>query len=409
MATRSLSAAKAGLSRWARSARNSHLAGRDFTELVVEPSPVGILDGDPLLRLGIDREQLSDTAGEIEFSGKTQYLGGAHAVVTHTVDDTNQYLSGCIDAMDRYGIKATLFVTTGYQPMMSQLWPRLRQAIENGHEIGAHSRRHPCPVPDSSFSCFRALTAYEIEGSRQDILDHTGQTHVWSWAYPCGLCAGCDFVRRKLAHAGYIVARTYPNEVEGRHEVPDLQTYDSNPYAARYTQIAQKSYSKVIPKRGEVTISGRTDMPVLNAKFDEVYAAGGIYSFVSHPQMLDYGPDGFYERHLAHVGGRTDVWYVPLGPLYAYRALSEKTSVQTLIAKDAVARFAVCNQFDPKVYNGSITLKFRTDTAPRVFAGRKELSERPAGSSSRWDEEYFQRTNGQFLVTVRPNTVLEFR
>ena len=65
--------------------------------------------------MGIDREQLSDTAREVRLPGKTQYLDGAHAVVTHTVDDTNQYLSGCIDAMDRYGIKATLFVTTGYQ------------------------------------------------------------------------------------------------------------------------------------------------------------------------------------------------------------------------------------------------------------------------------------------------------
>jgi peptidoglycan/xylan/chitin deacetylase (PgdA/CDA1 family) len=409
MAMHPLTAAKAGLKQWVRSARNSHLAGRDFTELLTRPSPVGSLAGDPLLRLGIGGDELVDAAPGVEFTGKARYLNGASAVVTHTVDDTNEYLPACLDAMDRYSIKATLFVTTGYQPMMSQLWPRLRQAIANGHEIGAHSRRHPCRIPDSSLFCFRALTRYEIEGSRQDILDHSGQSYVWSWAYPCGHCAGREFIQRKLAHAGYLVARTYPDELEGRHEAPDLQTYDSNPYAVRYTQIAQKSYSKMVPKRGEVTISGRTDVPVLNAKFDEVHSAGGIYTFVSHPQMLEYGKDAFYERHLAHVGGREDVWYVPLGPLYAYRVLSEKSTVQPLMAKNAVARFAVFNRLDSRIYKGSITLKFRNSAGLRAFAGGRELSEQAAGPVRRWDGEYFRRTNGDLLVTVRPNTVVEFR
>ena len=38
----------------------------------------------------------------------------------------------------------------------------------------------------------------------------------------------------------------------------------------------------------------------------------------------------FYERHLAHISRRRDIWYVPMGPLYAYRAIHERTEVRPL-------------------------------------------------------------------------------
>ena len=93
--------------------------------------------------------------------------------------------------------------------------------------------------------------------------------------------ANRKFVQRKIAGARYVMARAYPAEFQNRHAVPDLQSYDANPYAARYTQIVQKGYSKNDSKGQEVAISGRTDVTALNRKFDEVSAAGGIYSFVS--------------------------------------------------------------------------------------------------------------------------------
>jgi peptidoglycan/xylan/chitin deacetylase (PgdA/CDA1 family) len=375
---------------------------------MAEPSPVGEVPGDPLTRLQVSRDEFDDSAGRVEFLGKSQYLNGARAVVAHTVDDSSEYLPGCLDVMDRYGIKATAFVTTGYRSLMPRLWPRLRQAIADGHEIGSHSRRHPCRIRDTAFYCFRALTWDEIDGSRRDILEHTGQPYVWSWAYPCGNCANHQFIQRKIAQAGYLTARAYPDELLDHHVAPDLQTYDSNPYSARYTQVVQKGYTKVVPNKGELAISGQTDVTQLNAKFDEVYAACGIYSFLSHPQMLDYGRDSFYERHLSHLGGREDVWYVPMGPLYAYRALFEQTRVQGLKPEGTLARFAVFNRLDGKIYNGSITLRFRINMSPRVMVAGKELSECAAGPVKRWDGQYFRTDGKDLLVTIRPNTILEF-
>lgn len=257
--------------------------------------------------------------------------------------------------------------------------------------------------------CLGRFTIDEIEGSREDILRNTGQPHVWSWAYPCGNCADRKFVQRKIARAHYVAARAYPDEFQNHHAVLDLQDYASNPYAARYTQIVQKGYSKFASKGREVAILGRTDPAALNGKFDEVAAAGGIYSFVSHPQMLDYGTDAFYERHLAHIGGRADLWYVPMGPLYAFRTLSMETKVRQLRSASGAARFAVYSALDPKIYNGSITFEFETRVPVTVLAHGRKLAEHRPGPVTRWDGEYLRSAGKNLLITVRPNTLLEFR
>ncbi len=385
-----------------------NLTWRDLTSFAAMPPRFGVIPGDPLSRLGITADEIVSARGPVRFGGTTRYLNAAHAVVTHSIDDTTEWLPACLDVMDRYGIKSTVFVTTQFEPLMSRLWPRLRQAISDGHEIGSHSRRHPCRAPDSLPFCLGRFTSDEIEGSRDDILRNTSQPHVWSWAYPCGNCANRKFVQRKIARARYVVARAYPAEFQNRHAVPDLQSYDPNPYAARYTQIVQKGYSKIVGKGQEVAISGRTDLTALNDKFDEVSAAGGIYSFVSHPQMLDYGPDSFYERHLAHVGGRAGVWYVPMGPLYAYRTLSTETLTRQLRPTGTATRFAVYNSLDPKIYNGSITLEFQTRMRVTPIANGKKLAEHASEPVTRWGGEYFRCRGHSLLVTVQPNTLLEF-
>lgn len=324
-------------------------------------------------------------------------------MVVHTIDDSSEYVKDALDAMDKYDIKATVFVSTQVEPI-SSLWPRLRQAIANGHEIGSHSRRHQCQWPDTFLFCVAAYTDFEVSGSTNDILANTPQPYVWAWAYPCGNCADRAFAQWKLARAGYLTARPYPGEVQDLHNLPDLQTYDSNPYYARYTQVVQK--------RGGIAKSGRTNVPELNAKFDEVYRRGGIYSFLSHPQWLDFGPDKFYEQHLAHVGGRPDVWYVPMGPLYAYRTVREETQVRSLAPMGASARFAVYNELDPKIFTNSITLEFSLPKSAKhivILTKGMQIPEKAQGLTDRWGAEYYRRDGQTVFVTVRPNTVLEFQ
>jgi peptidoglycan/xylan/chitin deacetylase (PgdA/CDA1 family) len=350
-------------------------------------------------------------SGPVKFIGKTKYLNNARAIVAHTIDDSTKYVSACIDAMDKYGIKATIFVSTEQDPapedrffnqlQVRPLWPRLRQAIDNGHEIGSHSRQHPCKRPDTEAFCSDAYSAYEVTGSRDDILRLTKQAYVWTWCYPCGNCANYEFIQKRIAEAGYIVARNYPNEAQDGHIRPNLQTWDENPMNAGYTQVVQK--------RGGAAKSEIVDVANLNAKFDEIYERGGIYNFMSHPQWLDYGADGFYERHLAHISRRRDIWYVPMGPLYAYRAIHDRTVVRPLSPGAAKVRFELTNRLDPKIYGGSITLEFAAPSGMAVFSNGKKLADRAGQLTDHWDQEYFRREGEHLYVTARSNTILEFR
>jgi peptidoglycan/xylan/chitin deacetylase (PgdA/CDA1 family) len=388
----------AGYSHYARTRR---VGLRDFATFFTEGRPVGVATGDNLARLHVSPSDLHEGAqsGGVRYLGPTEYLNHMRAVVTHTVDDSSDSLPASIDAMDKYGIKATIFVSTEVSPIAS-LWPRLEEGVRNGHEIGSHSRRHQCQWPDTLPFCFRAFGDEEVTGSRDDILRHTTQPHVWSFGYPCGNCNTFEFVHRKLARAGYLVARNYPDELHDGQILPDLQTYDKDPYNATYTQAVQK--------RGGIARTGRTDVAAVNGKFDEVYAHGGIYNFLSHPELLDYGPDKFYEQHLSHVGNHADIWYVPMGPLYAYHSVHENTTVKALDPGPARARFAVYHNLDPKIFPNCITLQFTGPSFSQVRSGGVAVSERHAGMTDRWDEEYYRREGDTVYLTIRPNTIVEF-
>jgi peptidoglycan/xylan/chitin deacetylase (PgdA/CDA1 family) len=384
----------------------------------VEHARVGILDGNPLERLGISAGELraSSVNPTIRYAGITRFINKTRAVVTGTLDDSTEHVPKAIDALDRYGIKATIAVSTLREPI-SRLWPRLRQAVDAGHEIGSHSRRHQCQWPDTESFCREAYSQDEIAGSRDDILAHTEQPYVWTWVYPCGNCADYEFIHLRLNRAGYLVARNYPDERRGGILVPDLQTWALDPYNAAFTQVAQK--------KGGVAPAGRTDVADLNAKFDEVYkgesrnpsrslnrtAEGGIYHFMSHPQWLDYGADKFFEQHLSYLGGRPDVWYVPLGPLYGYQIVRESTVVSPIGSKEGWERFAVYNRLDPAIFNNSITIEFLVPAARKVEirSGGKPVAERAGQLTDRWNQEYFRREGDSILLTIRPNTILELR
>jgi hypothetical protein len=146
-----------------------------------------------------------------------------------------------------------------------------------------------------------------------------------------------------------------------------------------------------------------------NAKFDEIYQRGGIYNFMSHPQWLDYGEDAFYERHLAHIARRADVWYVPMGPLYAYRSLHGKAEIHAVAAAGSHAKFEISCPLDREIYNGSITLEFTAPAGSAVLANGRTLRDKGAEVADRWDEESFRRAVDRIYVTVHPNTTLEFQ
>jgi len=386
-----------------------------------EHQPIGVLAGAGLERLGVTAadKRAAKPNPSIRYNGITRFLDRTRTVVTGSLDDSNLAMIKAIDAMDTYGIKATIAISTQSGPI-AELWPRLRAAVENGHEIGSHSRRHQCQWPDTAAFCRAAYSRDEVEGSRDDILAQTDQKYVWTWVYPCGNCAADETIHHRLSLAGYLVARNYPDEIHGGHIVPDLRVWAADPYNAAFTQSVQK--------QGGIAPAGRTDITLLNRKFDEVHpeivagrggrgggaavtADGGIYQFMTHPSLLDYGADQFFEKHLAYIGGRPDVWYVPLGPLYAYQIVRENTVVTPLGPKDGFERFAVHHNLDPKIYDNVVTLNFVIPAAATVTirATGKPVPQKAAKLTDRWNVEYYRREENATLVTIRPNQILEVR
>jgi hypothetical protein len=102
---------------------------------------------------------------------------------------------------------------------------------------------------------------------------------------------------------------------------------------------------------------------------------------------------------------------VPFGPLYAYQTVREATVVTPLGPREGWERFAVHHTLDPKVYDNAVTLSFAVPAASPVMvrvAGR-ELPQKTAKLTDRWNAEYYRRDGAATLVTVRPNQIVEVR
>jgi len=112
----------------------------------------GFLVGAAVVALCASGAPVAQT-GDIQFLGKTKYLNNARAVVVHSIDDSTKLVVNIADAMDKYDIKGTFFISTEQDPPPEErffnqlqvwlLWPRMQKAVENGHEIGAHAVTHP--------------------------------------------------------------------------------------------------------------------------------------------------------------------------------------------------------------------------------------------------------------------------
>ena len=75
--------------------------------------------------------------------------------------------------LDKYGVKATLYVMPNAIEKNVALW---KKAAENGHEIGNHSSLHPCSG-NFAWSRNRALEEYTLEKMQKELLESNEQLH----------------------------------------------------------------------------------------------------------------------------------------------------------------------------------------------------------------------------------------
>ena len=107
-----------------------------------------------------------------------------------------------IPLLDKYGVKATFYVSPGSVKQRSDEW---KKAAGNGHEIGNHSLLHPC-TGNFPFARDKALEDYTLDemnvelDSANKILKETLGIRAVSFAYPCGQ----KFVGRGINTKSYI-------------------------------------------------------------------------------------------------------------------------------------------------------------------------------------------------------------
>ena len=100
-----------------------------------------------------------------------------------------------------------------------------------------------------------------------------------------------------------------------------------------------KGYDSLLESKEPKARFRAADVAELDQAFDEVLRKGGIFYALWHPDRFQnsiiYDPRPGVEneqgstlmQHLAHVGGRKDVWYTANGWLFSYRYVSEHAKV----------------------------------------------------------------------------------
>jgi peptidoglycan-N-acetylglucosamine deacetylase len=140
--------------------------------------------------------------------------GGCLGAISLTFDDAAiTQLANAIPVLDRYGLRGTFYVTYT-RPEFEKSLDDWRGAFARGHEIGNHSRRHPCSgnFPWIGENALEDYTleqmAAELRGSQDELARLVPGLDRCTFAYPCGQ----TFVGRGRERRSYVplVAEQFP-------------------------------------------------------------------------------------------------------------------------------------------------------------------------------------------------------
>jgi len=128
---------------------------------------------------------------------------GKKMALSLTFDDARlSQIDTGIPLLDKYGVKATFYVSPG---SMMKRFDKWKLAILNGHDIGNHSLNHPCSG-NFAWSRNKALEEYSLKRMKDELdsasllIKETLGMQPVSFAYPCGQ----TFIGRGINVQSYI-------------------------------------------------------------------------------------------------------------------------------------------------------------------------------------------------------------
>ena len=113
---------------------------------------------------------------------------GFKGAVTYTLDDSQPSQIEHYAELQATGVPMTFYLSSGWSNTSAAYDTTWAQAVRDGHEIGNHTVHHcraditGCSLPPPPL----ATPADEIELNRQYIMEHAGQSDVWTMASPFG-------------------------------------------------------------------------------------------------------------------------------------------------------------------------------------------------------------------------------
>lgn len=143
---------------------------------------------------------------------QTGLFGGYRAAVSLTFDDgTANQLERAAPLLDEFGLRGTFYLHARDR-LMEEYSSDWRAVADAGHEIGNHTRSHPCPnVIHGRRGGVEDMTLEQIEAdilAAQERLETLApHQNAWTFAYPCG----ATYVGAGLSQVSYVpvVARHF--------------------------------------------------------------------------------------------------------------------------------------------------------------------------------------------------------
>lgn len=144
-----------------------------------------ILSATAVLSLGLAAPRLSAQAPVTRF----QWPGNARAALSLSFDDARRsQVEVGLPLFEELRARATFYVVSARAREEPAGW---RRAVAAGHEIGSHSRRHPCSG-NFPWSRDKALETYDLDAMRQELVAANAEIEAalgirpTTFAYPCG-------------------------------------------------------------------------------------------------------------------------------------------------------------------------------------------------------------------------------
>ena len=237
---------------------------------------------------------ISET-NDCQFIGISKYYDNRKATVVSTNDDYNCPSSQWMEAIDAYQ-RNKIVITVGVTPAGGGCglngWSELQQQIDEGFvSISSHSYTHI----EDWYLKGTDFFENEAQASRDAILSNLnlpyGQ-YVHGWIAPFHSTKVTEEI---LAKYNYLIDRGKPSD---------------------FTGITQ--WTGIVFERA--SCMGGNALPNATV-FQQVYNDGAVFHFMTHPLQFsveEWGVGSAWDNVLAQIGGKTDVWYVGWGELYAY-------------------------------------------------------------------------------------------